>query len=137
MGDTKDNETYVEAEPDAEYFVRIDVGDGSRVQAWIFVDDKNLGYSLDFTPPEKAQNHGLWSYDGVSTTIKALLFAKAKLFNSSDAAQDAPFWTGNVRVEFSEIFDTGRTDVMAPLKNKWKGGDVGVVVGQAGPKMKG
>jgi hypothetical protein len=135
---TKDNETYVEAEPDAEYFVRIfAIGIGSPVQAKIFVDDKYLGYDLHLTTQHKTDNYGLWNFDGVSTTYKALLFAKAKVFNSSDAAQEAPFWTGNVKVEFSEIFDTGTTHTMGPTQNKWKGGDVGVVVGQAGPKMKG
>ena len=80
----------------------------------------------------------MWCFDGVvSATFKALLFAKAKVFNSSDAAQDAPFWTGNGTVKFVEIFDTGSTHVLPPTQNKWKGGDVGVAVGQTGPKMKG
>jgi hypothetical protein len=135
---TKDTEIYVEAEPDAEYFVRIVFGAGSPVRARIFIDDKFIGYNKNITKPgEETVDCGLWSFDGVSGTDKALLFAKAKVFNSSNAAQEAPFWTGNVKVEFSEIFDTGTTHTMGPTQNKWKGGDVGVVVGQAGPKMKG
>jgi hypothetical protein len=135
---TKDTEIYVEAEPDAEYFVRIVFGAGSPVRARIFIDDKFIGYNKNITKPgEETVDCGLWSFDGVSGTDKALLFAKAKVFNSSNAAQEAPFWTGNVKVEFSELLDTGRTHVVRPSQNKWKGGDVGVVEGQAGPKMKG
>jgi hypothetical protein len=137
---TKDDETYVEAEPDAEYFVRICTGPGVPVRAQIFVDGKFLGYNATAGSQEEKHSHnrGLWMHDGdSSSTHQALLFAKANVFNSSDAAQEAPFWTGNVKVEFAEIFDTGRTHVQNKWQNKWKGGDVGLVVGQAGPKMKG
>jgi hypothetical protein len=134
---TKDNETFVEAEPDAEYFVRIHVGVGALVAAKIFVDGKSLWYLQDMDKPERHSNYGLWYFDGVSTSFKALLFAKAKAFNSSDAAQEAPFWTGNVTVEFKEIFDTGNTHVQAPHQAVWKGGEVGIVAAQTGPKMKG
>jgi hypothetical protein len=138
---TKDDETYVEAEPDAEYFVRIHAEVGALARAKIFVDGKYLGYKKNMTNKTsglgQGSNCGLWCFDGVSTTHQALLFAKAKVFNSSDAAQETPFWTGTVEVKFVEIFDTGATHVNGPWQNKWKGGDVGVVVGQTGPKMKG
>jgi hypothetical protein len=139
---TKDDETYVEAEPDAEYFVRI------HAEVKIFVDGKFLGYNASMKRNKKGKqntskgfgrgsNCGLYSFDGVSSTHQALLFAKAKVFNSSDAAQENPLWTGTVTVEFREIFDTGATRVKGPSQNEWKGGDVGVGVGQTGPKMKG
>jgi hypothetical protein len=134
----KNNETYVEAQPDAEYFVRIAAGAGDNVRAKIFVDGKCLGYSKNFkTRQEKSLTCGLWYFDGVRSTQKALLFAKAKVFNSSDTALEAHFWIGNVTVEFKEIFDTGDTHVASPRQNVWKGGDVGIVVDQTGPKTKG
>jgi hypothetical protein len=54
----KDNETYVEAEPDAQYFVRIHVESGALVQTEIFVDGKSLGYHtvIDETPEEDDLN---------------------------------------------------------------------------------
>jgi hypothetical protein len=136
----KDDETYVEAEPDAEYFVRVaGRGGGDKVSAKISVDGKCIGYRKTLKKSgKKSSICGLRSFDGVSSTHKALLFAKAKVFNSSDAAEEAPsFWTGNVTVKFQEMFDTGNTHIAAPGINQWKGGDVGVVLGQTGPKMKG
>jgi hypothetical protein len=60
------------------------------------------------------------------------------VFNSKDSNdQKAPFWTGKAEVLFYRAILAGR--FYNPLKheNKWDGGDVGFVMGQADPKMKG
>jgi hypothetical protein len=47
---TKGSETYVEAEPDAEYFVHIEVPQGMQVAAEIRVDGKSLDRAIHFGP---------------------------------------------------------------------------------------
>jgi hypothetical protein len=137
---TKDGKTYAEVEPEVEYFVHIELDPGPPVRAKIYVDGKSLGYDLDVGSPKKKKSYdnGLWSYDGVSSTHQALKFAKAEVFNSSaDDTENVPFWTGNIEVQFVEIFDTGETHARRLSENTWDGGDVGFVMGQTDPKKKG
>jgi hypothetical protein len=47
---TKGSETYVEVEPDAEYFVRIEVPKDMLVIACVCVDGKRLETGVDFGP---------------------------------------------------------------------------------------
>ena len=138
----KGQETFVEVEPEAEYFVRLSVDAGPKVRGKISVDGKGLGYITNIGTPATTSSHncGLYSFDGISSTVKALMFAKAKIFNSGnddDTKEKKPFWTGNVTVEIFELFETGTTYTAPTHNNTWKGGDVGFVIGQADPKKKG
>jgi hypothetical protein len=135
---TKGRETYVEAEPDAEYFIHIEVPGSMDVLACVRVDGKSLGYMVEFGPGVRhTYDAGLVSYDGINVTTRSLKFAKAKLFNSENKDQNASFWTGKVEVDFHRRISTGRFNAPAIIENKWDGGDVGFVMGQADPKMKG
>jgi hypothetical protein len=139
---TKDGKTYVEVEPEAEYFIHVAAEAGPLLKAKILVDGKWLGYNtyIKNRANEKEKKvMGLWSTDGIASTHTALMFAKAKVFNHStnDEPQDKPFWTGNVQVQIFEITDTGKTQTRKASQNKWDGGDVGFVIGQTDPKKKG
>jgi hypothetical protein len=133
--------TFIEVEPEAEYFVRISVKAGPNVRGDISVDGRDMDYFTDLRTVERtrSRNCGLYSYDGFSSTDKSLKFAKAKIFHSADddAKENKPFWTGNVTVKFFELLDSGRTFTMPIYHNTWTGGDVGFVKGQADPKKKG
>jgi hypothetical protein len=50
---TKDGKTYVEVEPEAEYFVRVAAEPAPRVSGRIDVDGKSLGYKLLFQPESR------------------------------------------------------------------------------------
>lgn len=62
------------------------VEEGLRARATTSVVGRDMGHVLDLGTPEAAQsrNCGLPSYDGISMTDKAPMFAKAKIFNSTD-----------------------------------------------------
>jgi hypothetical protein len=137
---TKDGKTYVEVEPEAEYFVRVAAEPAPLVRGRIDVDGKSLGYKFGISTRVKDKEKGL---RGLYST--ALMFAKAKVVNHStnDEPQDAPapFWTGNEQVQIVEEFDTGKTHTSSrkASQNKWDGGEdnVGFVIGQTDPKKKG
>ena len=133
---THHGEIYVEVEPEAEYFIRIEVEAAKAVVAKIFVDNESLGYDIIFKGRQgnkKSASAGLWSYDGVVSTTTALMFARSKFFTSQNNSinQCTPLWTGEVQVEFFEMIDTGKTCVETASESDWKGGDVGVVLDQA------
>jgi hypothetical protein len=136
---TKDGKTYAEVEPEVEYFVRLEVDQGPRVRARIYVDGKSLGYHTDVGFPKEKHtcDRGLWSFDGANCTHQALKFAKAKVFNSANDSENLPCWTGNIKVKFREIIATGETKARKTSTNTWDGGDVGYVRGQTDPKKKG
>jgi hypothetical protein len=115
---TKDNETYVEAEPDAEYFVRIfAIGIGSPVQAKIFVDDKYLGYDLHLTTQHKTDNYGLWNFDGVSTTYKKLSFLQKRRFSTLQTPPRKPlFGLATSRSSFQRFLIPGQLILWDPLR---------------------
>jgi hypothetical protein len=108
---TKDGKTYAEVEPEVKYFVHLEVEPGPPVRAKIYVDGKWLGHYVMVGSSKRKTSYdtGLWSCDGLNTTKQALKFAKAKVFNSADETENLPFWTGNIKVKFIEIFDTGET----------------------------
>jgi hypothetical protein len=144
---TRHGEIYVEVEPEAEYFIRIEVGAGATgkaaVVAKMFVDDASLGYDIVFKgqAEKETASAGLWSYDGASSMTTALMFARSKFFtsqiNSSNQSSTTPLpWTGEVQVEFFEMIDTGESCVEAASESDWKGGDVGIVLDQAAPELK-
>jgi hypothetical protein len=108
---TKDGRTYVEVEPQVEYFIRVEAEIGPEVELRLAVDGKDLGYIETVGSPEEKTSdiHGLWSYDAdiSRSSEKALIFAKAKVFNWSNSDQEAPFWTGKVEVKFWNFMETG------------------------------
>jgi hypothetical protein len=137
---TKDGKTYVEVEPDVEYFIRVGAEAGPEVvKVRLYVDGKNLGYwgKLEAKKKNVSRTFGLWSYDGSRSSERALIFAKAKVFNRSNSDQEAPFWTGKVEAIFWSCVDTGETYIESACKNKWETGDIGVVIGQSDPALKG
>jgi hypothetical protein len=77
------------------------------------------------------------SSDEVNHAVQSLKFAKAKVFHSTDNDQNAPFWTGKIEVIFRGIIPAGRSHDSTKFDDSWDGGDVGFVIGQADPKMKG
>ena len=66
---TTDGDTYVEVEPDAEYFVDIESKSEDPVVAYIRIDGKDLGYNVTL---RKKQNYlsGLVSKDELGGTSK-------------------------------------------------------------------
>ena len=93
MEHPKDGKTYAEVEPEVEYFVRIEVEWGTRVVARIYVDGKYLGYNwkMGSQNKKKSSENGLCSFDGVSSTYRALKFAKAKVLDSTDNTKNLLF----------------------------------------------
>jgi hypothetical protein len=138
---TKDGRTYVEVEPQVEYFIRVEAEAGPEVEIDLAVDGKELGYTTLMESLEKKDSAtcGLWSYDGRSTSSdRALISAKAKVITWSDYDQEAPFWTGKVEVHLWNCIETGETYIISASTTEWEKGDIGVVIGQhSDPAMKG
>ena len=88
----RDNKTYVEAEMGQEYFIGLRktktvadtaaTGDNcDGLICCLYVDGKDLGYEIYFHNSEIHLQHnlsGLWSYDGVTSTERALKFQEPR-----------------------------------------------------------
>jgi hypothetical protein len=75
---TKGSDTCVEAEPDAECFVHIEVPKGTHVAVERRVDGKSLSSAIHFGPRcVHVCDAGLSSSDGIDHAIQSLKFAKA------------------------------------------------------------
>jgi hypothetical protein len=106
---SKDGKTFVEVEPDAEYFISIAKpkpylkGDAQTLLAWISVDDKPLGYSLSFRSNYQSDEpsiRGIYSLVNGESTHKALVFTKPKV--SQDGTANRGLLMGKVEVKIYE-----------------------------------
>jgi hypothetical protein len=111
------------------------------VEVDLAVDGKGLGYIASIgslIEKKDSQVCGLWSYDGIGkSTERAMIFTKAQVFNWSNSDKEAPFWTGKVEAQFWDCIETGETYIESACTNEWEKGDIGVVIGQSDPAMKG
>ncbi|VEU40474.1 unnamed protein product [Pseudo-nitzschia multistriata] len=104
----KGTNTYVEAEPDAEYFISIRKFRTSATGLYckLYVDGKDLEYYLDWGAhhiDSSPEMHGIWSYSKGVSTDKALQFVKA-----SSVSGDAAMATmGEIRMEVYERINHG------------------------------
>ena len=113
-------ETYVEVEPDMDYFVRVKSTYPEReslVRADLVLDGVGLGY---YTIPIYGQErlHGLWTVQGNSQIEKALCFHCAELGTNTEK-----IWFGSLEMTFSEAIPEG-SRITQNVKNVWTGGIV-------------
>ena len=99
----KDGKIYVEAEPDAEYFIairRIDAPGIPVIQSYFYVDGTSLGYHSNHTKVEMTPSYkGIFSRtNGISKTI-SLKFSKPKLAKDRDGYRGG---MGKVEVKIYE-----------------------------------
>ena len=129
-------ETYVEVEPESEYWIRIQTDSEDLVRAEISVDGKSLGYYLPMNKTSPALDKGVWKFENGKSYDFALKFAKAKVREATNEdAADKPFWTGIVQVDFSEAIYAGEYE-MRDQSDLWTGGDVSYVMGISDPDKK-
>ena len=141
---TTDGDTYVEVEPDAEYFVDIESKSEDPVVAYIRIDGKDLGYNVTL---RKKQNYlsGLVSKDELGGTSKqALKFVKINVFHKSEGDRFAArMWTGTVEVDFYEgiphvLESSSSSNQSRAFSSTWEGrtSDVGFTLGVSNPDKK-
>lgn len=126
-----DGQLYVEVEPDAEYFIRVQSHYPALIKARFQVDGEDLGYSYTL----KGANHGpkeagLFSRIGGVDTMRALVFVKTPVRMQGSSNDVTPYWTGQIKIQFREAIPDG-VSVASDSINKWKGGDVAFVMGSA------
>lgn len=131
---SESGETFVEVEPDSEYYIRIHTDSEDRVKVHFSVDGNDLGYNSTISKKDKPQDKGLWEYKDGKSYQHALKFAKTPVREATNEAQ-APFWTGKVEVTFYEAKFTGYKE-QKDFSNKWNGGDVSYVMGISDPDKK-
>jgi hypothetical protein len=122
--------TYVEVEPDAEYFMQLSHDRNAMLIGRCAIDGENLGYqiSLFAKGPHKG---GLWRQVGGKTTMTALKFSKTSSLHQNSAEQTRPLpWTGIIKASYYDAinpsFNYGR---LPDHKSTWSGGDVGCARG--------
>ena len=94
-----DGQVYAEVEPDMDYFISVG-SDISRVQANIWVDGVNLGYSRTFSI-QKEEYNGKWERRNGKGTMTALYFNKTRQEVGPGGELQAPdMLTGKVDVAF-------------------------------------
>ncbi|MGK3749121.1 MAG: hypothetical protein ACI8RD_001413 [Bacillariaceae sp.] len=111
--------TYVEVEPDAEYFLSIEMAQPSSTSLYCeyYVDGKDLGYH-DVVPANHIINppriRGIFSRSNSTETMKALKFVKA-LFHSSNSKDDIGFGStmgagmGEIKMKVYQAIENGYT----------------------------
>jgi len=127
-------ETFVEVEPDAEYFIRIKSESEDKVKIHFSVDGKDLGYNAIISKTGPPQDKGLWEYKDGKSYHHALKFAKAEVRQATNESS-APFWTGKVEVTVYEATFIGYKE-QKDHSSKWNGGDVSYVMGILDPDKK-
>jgi hypothetical protein len=128
-------ETYVEAEPDAEYFIRIATDSEEIVRVDPSVDGESLGYRSFFSKADSPMVRGLWSYVDGKSYHHALKFAKTPVREAVNGSTLPTSWTGKVKVTFSEAILDGYKE-RQDHTNTWNGGDVSYVMGISDPDKK-
>jgi len=107
----QDGETYVEVEPDSEYFIRVTKCIEGVVVVKIFVDGKYLGYRGFMK--QQIDKYGLWTCKNLTSSNRALKFCKAINARRSEQAtksnnDSSSFgYGGTVEVRFIEAISNG------------------------------
>jgi hypothetical protein len=129
-------ETYVEVEPDSEYWIRIKTDSEDAVYVQSSVDGNSLGYYSVMNKSSPVIDRGLSKREAGKSYSYALKFAKASVRDgSTNGGMPAQFWTGKIEVSFSEAHFTGYTS-QRDYSQSWKGGDVSYVMGISDPDKK-
>lgn len=127
-----DGSTYVEVEPDAEYFIRIHSDRKSSVLSELSVDGSPLQYWATLTREYTHDDFGLWSFKDGKSSFQALRFVKAGVRNDGHASAS---WTGTIEVKFHEaIFE--KYYEQEDYSANWSGGDISFVTGLSDPDKK-
>lgn len=127
-----DGRVYVEIEPGAEYFLKIAAyhnrsaekggeGEGGLIRAEAYIDEVDLGYTIDLSDSSQAELMGLWNVRNGESTTTALKVANTP---PTEYSQKPSLWTGKVKVNFFESIDTGRSMKLKNVKSRWHKGDV-------------
>jgi len=120
-----DGTTYIEVEPDTEYFVKVDIDAGyNSIGYRIQVDEEDLGY---WGRNNKGQElSGLWSFINGQSTMRALKFrglhnqVKSKTTISSPNDSDGS-WVGEIVITFYERIKLEGYHDVPDVTSKWKG----------------
>lgn len=109
-----DGRTFVEVEPDKEYFIQIEImaGEADTTHKVNFkVDEKDLGYSTNLTRAYGPIFEGIWSFDAETEVSRtnALQFQKPKL-TKKGTKNDSIGLLGTVQVMFSQAICEGFQD---------------------------
>lgn len=128
-------ETFVEVEPEAEYYIRVKADSEDKVKGVISVDAKELGYHFLASKTIPPKDKGIWEYKDGKSYVHALKFAKANVRQATGNDTTAPFWTGMIEVSFYEASFKGYKE-QKDHTNKWNGGDVAYVMNISDPDKK-
>lgn len=111
-------EHYAEVEPNAEYWIRIqvDLPDNEVCMCDFEVDGKNLGFP-SYIQDSQAFDEGLWSRTDNQETLQAI-----KIKPLVCGKGDYQFWMGMVKVQFGEALEMGEWDSLPDFTTKWSGG---------------
>jgi len=120
-----DGTTYIEVEPDTEYFLKVGIdSDFDSVGYKIQVDGEDLGYFGWSYVCQKL--NGLWSYKNGQSTMRALKFrglheqSKTKTNTTSPKDSDGS-WVGEIVVTFYKWIALEGYSNIQNCKSKWRG----------------
>lgn len=129
----KGGATYVEAEQDQEYFIKLHVHCPGPIQAVISVDGKSFDCSIQFAAETNAPGYfGKWECNAREGKQyeHALKFAKKRTRDDDEQASSEslpPFKPGRIDVYFYEAWYSGYNQAPKDCSEDWNGGDAGFV----------
>eukprot|EP00978_Attheya_sp_CCMP212_P033401 scaffold134527_cov52-Attheya_sp.AAC.5 len=123
--------TYVEVEPDAEYFVQLTQDRNTMLIGRCDIDGENLGYRISLFAKGPHTLCGLWRQCGGKTTMTALKFSKTSSLHQNSAEQTRPLpWTGIIKASYYEAINpTIKHGRLPDHTSTWSGGNVGFARG--------
>ena len=98
----KDGISYVEVEPDVQYFIRFKNESTNDVIIHGFIDEGDLGY-MDFVPSKLSTDIGTWSVQGSVSETKLLKFAKFSKMPEVYGRQTNTNFFGNFKFDIYSV----------------------------------
>ena len=118
-------ETYVEVEPDLEYYIKVTGLKTRKAYALVEVDKVSVGYYKTISSQNGPQFVGCINSSGDTV---AFLFAKTHVFTGNQNDAEKRSWTGTVKATFYEHL--GHTNIQTSgILPSWKKGNVGATLG--------
>eukprot|EP00550_Attheya_septentrionalis_P011143 CAMPEP_0198303834 /NCGR_PEP_ID=MMETSP1449-20131203/57089_1 /TAXON_ID=420275 /ORGANISM="Attheya septentrionalis, Strain CCMP2084" /LENGTH=480 /DNA_ID=CAMNT_0044006341 /DNA_START=27 /DNA_END=1472 /DNA_ORIENTATION=+ len=122
--------TYVEVEPDAEYFLQLSQDRKPMLLGMYAIDGEHLGYQISLFAEGPHILCGLLRLCGGKTNMTALKFSKTSSLHQNSAEQTRPLpWTGIIKASYFEAINPTLKHRRRDHTSTWSGGNVGCTRG--------
>jgi len=118
--------TYVEVEPDAEYFLQLSQDRKPMLLGMYAIDGEHLGYQISLFAEGPHILCGLLRLCGGKTNMTALKFSKTSSLQQNSAERTRPLpWTGIIKASYYEAINPiEKFGGLPDYTSTWSGGNV-------------